>query len=56
MLDSSGSEASIRYRFEEDKNKEFTLGKPGDWKLIYYTPEKIVEMTIPFEFKDVPLP
>lgn len=46
--------AHIRYRFAEEDN--LTLDKPTDWKLIYKTPARIVELSIPFEFKDVPLP
>ena len=31
-------------------------GKPGEWKLVYQTPAAIVEMPIPFEFKDLAHP
>jgi hypothetical protein len=54
--DSTENKAIIRYSFGDEPEKNLLLGKFSDWKLIYKTPGKISELTIPFEFKDVPLP
>lgn len=50
------AKALVSYHFVDEPKKDLLRGKPGDWKLVYVTPAKIVEMTVPFEFKDVPLP
>lgn len=55
-IDQNGTDAIVRYRFVEDREKGFVLGKIASWKVVYQTPGKIVEAMIPFEFKDVPLP
>ena len=35
----------------------FTLpGKPSDCRLVYEVPSDIIELTVPFELKDLPLP
>jgi hypothetical protein len=52
--DQSGHKALIKYRFIDDD--ETQLGKPADWRLIYHTPGTIVRLSIPFEFRDLPLP
>ncbi len=31
-------------------------GTPADWSLTYRTPGRLVELTVPFTFKDLPLP
>ena len=54
--ESSGDEGLIRYRFNDESDKKLILGKFSDWKLVYRVPGKLVELPIPFEFKDVPLP
>ncbi len=54
--DQSDTKAIIRYRFGDEPEKKLTLGKFSDWKLVYRTPGRIVEVPVPFEFKDVPLP
>lgn len=54
--DQSDTKAIIRYRFGDEPEKKLTLGKFSDWKLVYRTPGRIVELPVPFEFKDVPLP
>ncbi len=54
--DANDTKAIIRYRFADEPDKKLLLGNPGDWKLVYRTPGKFVEMPVPFEFKDVPLP
>jgi hypothetical protein len=54
--DESDNKAMVRYRFGDDPDKNLNLGKLSDWKLVYRTPGKISEITVPFELKDVPLP
>lgn len=54
--DQSDTKAIIRYRFGDEPDKKLILGKFSDWKLSYRTPGRIVEVPVPFEFKDVPLP
>jgi hypothetical protein len=54
--DSDDNRAIVRYRFGDEPEKNLILGKFGDWKLTYKTPGKISEVSIPFEFKNVPLP
>jgi hypothetical protein len=49
-------QALITYRFAEDDDAKVKLGTPAEWKLEYRTPSPVVEVAIPFEFKDVPLP
>jgi hypothetical protein len=56
-LDSiSSNKANIRYYFTEQLNKKFGGGKPEEWKVVYRAPAPFTEVTVPFEFKDVPLP
>jgi hypothetical protein len=43
----------MRYHFAGAQGADL---KFDDWKLVYRTPGKIVELPIPFEFKDLPLP
>ncbi len=54
--DQTENKALLRYRFGDEPEKKLILGKFSDWKLVYRTPGKIVEVPIPFEFKDVQLP
>ncbi|HLJ94357.1 MAG TPA: hypothetical protein VKU02_14315 [Gemmataceae bacterium] len=54
--DQSDTKAIIRYRFGDEPEKKLTLGKFSDWRLVYRTPGRIVEVPVPFEFKDVSLP
>ncbi len=54
--DQTENKAIIRYRFTDEPDKNMILGKPSDWKLVYRTAGKIVEVLVPFEFKDLPLP
>lgn len=44
--------AVIEYAFAAPKGK----GKLADWTLVYRTPGRIVELTVPYSFKNVPLP
>jgi hypothetical protein len=48
--------ALFRYHFNDEPERKLVLGKFSDWKLVYRVPGKLVELPIPFEFKDVPLP
>lgn len=54
--DQSANKALLQYRFTDEPDKNLLLGKPASWNLVYRTPGKIVEVPIPFEFKDLPLP
>jgi hypothetical protein len=49
-----GNQAVVRYHFVE--TGRLKLGKPADWKLVYRTPGRIIEVPVAFEFKDVSLP
>jgi hypothetical protein len=51
-----GRRAFLRYFFVEQRSKGLTLGRPADWKLVYETPANFVELPVPFEFRDLPLP
>jgi hypothetical protein len=53
--DQTGPKVMLRYRFEDKPNKP-VLDHLGDWKLVYRTPGKIIEVPVPFEFMNVPLP
>lgn len=46
--------AFIKYTFSEGKTIQ--LGQPAQWHLYYRTPDRIIQVTVPFEFKNVPLP
>ena len=54
--DQTATEATLHYRFTDDEENKVKLGKPADWQLVYRTAGQIIEVTLPFEFKDVPLP
>jgi hypothetical protein len=54
VVSQEGNQAVIRYHFVEEGGLK--LGKPSDWKLVYHTPGKIVEVPVAFAFKDVRLP
>ena len=54
--DQTATEATLHYRFTDDEENKIRLGKPSDWTLVYRTAGQIIEVTVPFEFKDVPLP
>ena len=47
----TSNEAVIEYFFDNPGDR-----KPADWRLVYVTAGRIVEMTVPFQFKDLPLP
>jgi hypothetical protein len=54
VVSQEGNQAVVRYHFVEEGGRK--LGKPSDWKLVYHTPGKIVEVPVAFAFKDVRLP
>jgi hypothetical protein len=47
---SDGGKLGFEYLFVD------APGKPGDYRLVYETPSKVVTIPLEFEFKDVPLP
>lgn len=47
-----GRKANLKYTFTGAAGK----GSPSEWTLVYRTPGPIVVTTIPFTFRDVPLP
>jgi len=54
--DIAPNQVVVHYRWEDKKERNFLLGKPDDWKFEYLTPGPVIEVPIPFEFKDVELP
>jgi hypothetical protein len=54
--DEGETKSMIRYHFNEEPNRKLVLGNISEWKLVYKVPGKLVDVPIPFEFKDVPLP
>ncbi|MBY0524950.1 MAG: hypothetical protein K2R98_16210 [Gemmataceae bacterium] len=54
--DVSATQVVVNYRWVDDADKKFVLGKPDNWKFEYLTPGPVIEVPIPFEFKDVDLP
>jgi len=55
VIDSVGSRrALVTYHFRDAPGRR--LGAPGDWRPVYTAPAKIVDVTVPFSFKKVPLP
>ena len=46
---------TVSYRFQENEKDGFVVGDPKDWKLVLRTPGPIVEVTVDFELKDIPL-
>jgi hypothetical protein len=55
ILQLTSRQAIIEYHFIEGKNTP-KLGQPEQWQLVYRTPGRIVEVRVPFEFANVPLP
>ena len=52
----TATRAAIRYHFTPKNGSRTMPGKIGDWRLVYRTPGRIVEVRVPFEFKDLQLP
>lgn len=46
--------AVVTYYFSETKDR--ARGIPGEWKVEYWTPSRLVQTAVSFEFKDLPLP
>jgi hypothetical protein len=46
--------AVLEYHFIDKGGKK--RGKPSDWKVVYRTPSPMMELPIPFEFRDLTLP
>jgi hypothetical protein len=55
VIDSvSSRRALVTYHFRDAPGRR--LGAPGDWRPVYTAPARIVDVTVPFTFKKVPLP
>ena len=52
VLVETNRKAILQYAFADPKGK----GTAADWALVYRTPGRIVELTVPYSFKNVPLP
>jgi hypothetical protein len=52
----TATRAAIRYHFTPRNGGRTMPGKLGDWKLVYRTPGRIVEVPVPFAFKGLDLP
>ena len=50
VLVETSRKAVVQYAFAAQGK-----GKPADWTLVYQTPGRIVELTVPYRFEDVPL-
>jgi hypothetical protein len=50
------SQALIDYYFSDNKEGNVPCGKPEDWKLALRIPARLLEVEVPFSYKDVPLP
>ncbi len=50
----NSTRATLSYHFRDLPGNP--RGKPGDWKVTYRTPARIIEVPIEFSFRDVPLP
>jgi hypothetical protein len=48
--------AEANFHFTQKANPRVRLGKLSDWTLHVRTPGRMVEVAVPYEFKDVPLP
>jgi hypothetical protein len=52
----TATRAALRYHFTNRTRTQAPPGKLENWRLIYRTPGRIVELTVPFAFKDLALP
>jgi hypothetical protein len=52
----TATRAGLRYHFTNRSRTQAPPGKLEDWRLVYRTPGRIVELTVPFAFKDLRLP
>jgi hypothetical protein len=53
---SSANRAVIRYHFVDKRAEKLVRGNAADWQVAYKTPGVLVEVPVPFTFKDVALP
>src|SRR5262249_26268007 len=51
-----GGQAILRYHFTQKVNAGVRFGLLSDWVLRYRTPGRMVELRVPYEFKNVRLP
>jgi hypothetical protein len=56
ILKLTATQAVVRYAFTKKGNAGVAFGEPGDWTLHYRTPGRMVEVTVPYAFKALPLP
>jgi hypothetical protein len=52
----TAGQAVVRYHFTQKANPAVRFGKLSDWALHYRTPGRMVEVSVPYEFKNVRLP
>lgn len=52
----TSTRAAMRYHFNHRGRNLDDIGTLADWTLVYRTPGRIVQVEIPYQFKDVPLP
>ena len=50
----SSAQARLTYHFVGKSGRK--LGNPADWTLVYRAPASLIEVPVPFEFKNLPLP
>jgi hypothetical protein len=53
---SSANRAIIRYHFVDKRAEKLVRGNAADWQVIYNAPGVLLEVPVPFTFKDVTLP
>jgi hypothetical protein len=53
---SSSNRAAIRYHFIDKRQEKLIRGNPANWRVVYKTPGILLEVPVPFTFKDVTLP
>jgi hypothetical protein len=53
---SSANRAVIRYHFVDKRADNLVRGSAADWQVVYKTPGVLLEVPVPFAFKDVALP
>jgi hypothetical protein len=53
---SSSNRAAIRYHFIDKRQEKLIRGSPADWRVVYHTPGILLEVPVPFTFKNLALP
>jgi hypothetical protein len=56
IIKQTATHAIVRYHFVQRDNPAVKLDNPANWTLVYRTPGRMVELTVPYTFADVPLP